>query len=269
MLGFALPNFSDFHFSLSFRRGEGSSSFLPQLRETFLLVAFAPFFQDNPALLSGMLAAHVRPRSPPAPRLPRSAVPAAPSPFPPPFPPGFAPFGGQPRPGERLRGAAAALPPQAGAGAAAFPAGDGAPAPPPRLFVFGKGSTAPFPSENNEIWDKLGSVCLSSVLWLILCGYKCSNFIILLLCLQAFTCRLFLSRVAVGTGAHTGRGWEMPNCTRRRAPLPKSRSPPDFPLPHLKLFRGLRCYRALRELGARVELLKTSSKRQKKKKKFD
>lgn len=73
--------------------------------------------------------------------------------------------------------------PKAGAGAApaALSAGEESFGLLARSFVcVWKSSTAPFPSKNNEIWDKLCSVCLSSVLWLIPCGYKCSYFIILI-----------------------------------------------------------------------------------------
>lgn len=138
-------------------------------------------------------------------------------------PPRFAPF--RAAPGKALP--EPGPPPPAGGRTARFV----------RSFIcVWKGSTAPFPSKNNEIWDKLCSVCLSSVLWLILCGYKCSYFIILI-------CnRLLLavsSRGAVGAGVHMERVWEMPNYTPPRSPpLPNSRSPPDFSLPHLKLSEG-------------------------------
>lgn len=165
------------------------------------------------------------------PRLPRTSCP----PFPPPFPafPRVCTSRSRAQARERLLGALAR--PRPGlphriprrATSARFAAW---------FICVWKGSTAPFPSKNNEIWDKLRSVCLSSILWLILCGYKCSYFIILI-------CeRLLLavsSQVAAGTGAHMGRVWEMPNFTRSRSPLPESRSePPDFPLPHLKLSEG-------------------------------
>lgn len=249
MLGFALPNFRIFTFPfLSAEGREARALSRLQLRQTFLLVAFASFLRKKTPLLWGepwgMLAAHVRRGAGRShrvlPRLPRTAVPACLIPFSPLSPPN--PHRSEHSPGQGKGSAEPPLParPRPGLGPLLRPP------PSPRgnerplcfaasFICVWKGSTAPFPSKNNEIWDKLRSVCLSSVLWLILCGYKCSYFIILI-------CnRLLLAvspPVAVGTGVHMERIWEMPNYTHRRTPLPKSRSPPDFPLPHLRLSEG-------------------------------
>lgn len=195
---------------------------------------FCSFLEEKPSLLSGMLAAHVRRGAACAPRLfPRLRRPLHPLFLR--FPPGFASFGAEPRPGEGLGGAAAArLAP--GRGWARSCGGWSARSSASFICVW-KGSTAPSPSKkNNEIWQKLRSVCLSSVPWLILCGYKCSSFIILLFCLQAFTVGWLC--LELGLACTWGRVRGVPSYTRRRAPLPKSRSPPDFPLPHLKLSEG-------------------------------
>lgn len=151
MLGFALPNFRIFTFPfLSAEGREARALSRLQLRETFLLVAFASFLRKkSPSPLGRALgdarstrAARGRPHSPRASaasphrraRLLNSLFPT--------FPPKSAPFRAQPRPGQGLCGAAAARSPQAGAGAApaaaAFPAGERAPALLRRLFVFGR-----------------------------------------------------------------------------------------------------------------------------------
>lgn len=162
----------------------------------------------------------------PIPRFPRTAVPAGSIPFSPLFPRISEHSPGQ---GRAPRSPRCPLAPGRGWGRSCsrrLPRGGTSARFAAWFICVWKGSTAPSPSKNREIWAKLRSVCLGSVLWLILCGYKCSYFIILI-------CeRLLLavsSQGALGTGVHMGKAREMPNYTRRRAPSPRAARPQTFP----------------------------------------